>query len=164
MIGNDIVDLKLASVESNWRRSNFITKIFTVSEQNFIARSKNPELEVWKLWSRKEAAYKIYNRETGMRGYFPWKLECSNAEKSFGKEVGLVGIGNQLYHTETYISQEFIYTIAVTTVKMFHKIIAVNQDEQIIKINGLPFLERELKPVSITHHGRFERKITLLDT
>ena len=89
MIGNDIVDLKLASVESNWRRPNFITKIFTVSEQNFIARSKNPELEVWKLWSRKEAAYKIYNRETGMRGYFPWKLECSITETFENKEFVL---------------------------------------------------------------------------
>lgn len=163
MIGNDIVDLKLAKVESNWRRPNFLNKIFTFSEQDFIAQSENPELEVWKLWSRKEAVYKIYNRETGIRGYFPWKADCSITETFENKECGLVSINNKVYHTETYINKDFIYTIAVTTVKMFHKIIAVNQDEQIIKINGLPFLERELKPVSITHHGRFERKITLID-
>ena len=164
MIGNDIVDLKLASVESNWRRPNFLNKICTFSEQNFIAQSKNPELEVWKLWSRKEAAYKIYNRETGIRGYFPWKLECSITETFENKECGLVSINNKVYHTETYVDKDFIYTIAATSLQLFDKITAVKQCQIILKINGLPFLQSKLKPVSITHHGRFDRKITLVDS
>ena len=42
MIGNDIVDLQLAKKQSNWQRKGFLDKQFTVSEQEEIARSKNP--------------------------------------------------------------------------------------------------------------------------
>ena len=78
MIGNDIVDLALAKKESNWKRNRFLDKIFTTKEQVLIVDAENPEIMVWNLWSRKEAAYKIYNRETGIRGYFPLQLECSS--------------------------------------------------------------------------------------
>ena len=76
MIGNDIVDLALAKKESNWQRNRFLDKIFTKNEQQIILNDANPEIMVWNLWSRKEAAYKIYNRETGIRGFFPLQLEC----------------------------------------------------------------------------------------
>lgn len=164
MIGNDIIDLQLAKVQCNWRRPNYLNKIFTVDEQDFITHSENPDLEVWKLWSRKEAAYKIYNRQTGIRGYFPWKIDCSIAKRGNDKELGLVSIENKLYYTETHIDRDFIYTIAATSLQLFDKIIAVNESEIIIKINGIPYIESGLKPVSITHHGCFERKITLLDS
>jgi hypothetical protein len=39
---------------------------------------------VWNLWSRKEAAYKIYNRATGIRGYFPLNLECAYENSTTG--------------------------------------------------------------------------------
>ncbi len=163
MIGNDIVDLQLAKRQSNWQRKNFLEKIFTSKEQMFILNSEIPEIEVWKLWSRKEAAYKIYNRETGVRGYFPWKLECSIPENSEEKKEKYVSIENKKYFTETFVFNDFIYSISVESVDLFDKIIDVNEEEKIIKINDLPFLENSLKPVSITHHGRFSRKISLLD-
>lgn len=164
MIGNDIIDLQLAKVQSNWQRPNFLNKIFTVNEQIFINQSQNPELEVWKLWSRKEAAYKIYNQETGIRGYFPWKLDCSIAKRVDNREFGLVSIENKIYHTETYIHQDYIYSVSTTSLQLFNKITDLNHNDKIFKINGIPFLENKLQPVSITHHGRFERKITLLDS
>ena len=164
MIGNDIVDLQLAKIQSNWQRPNYLEKIFSKEEIQFILNAENSELEVWKLWSRKEAAYKIYNRETGIRGYFPWKLKCSNPEITEDKEIGLVLIEDKVYCTETYVNQDYIYTIASKSVQLFDKIIAVNQHDTIIKMEGMPFLETNLKLVSITHHGRFERKITLLDS
>jgi hypothetical protein len=40
-----------------------------------ISNAENPDNMVWNLWSRKEAAYKIYNRVTGIRGYFP-EVRC----------------------------------------------------------------------------------------
>ena len=80
MIGNDIIDLALALKESNWKRKGFLDKIFTKNEQLLILNTQNPEVMVWNLWSRKEAAYKIYNRQTGIRGYFPLQLECFNME------------------------------------------------------------------------------------
>ena len=71
MIGNDIVDLELARKESNWKRKGFLDKIFAKNEQLLIFNAENPDTMVWNLWSRKEAAYKIYNRQTQIRGYFP---------------------------------------------------------------------------------------------
>lgn len=163
MIGNDIVDLQVAKVESNWKRPRFIQKIFTEKEQNFIKNALNPELEIWKMWSRKEAAYKIYNRETGIRGYFPWKLECSTEEDLFANSDCFVTINTKKYFTKTYVNEDCVYTIAVRDKLIFHKIRAINQEDKIIKINGLPYIENSTTPVSISHHGRFERKITLVD-
>lgn len=162
MIGNDIVDLQAAKVESKWKRPGFISKIFTEREQKFIKNALNPELEVWKLWSRKEAAYKIYNRETGIRGYFPWKLECSLEKDSHTNYHHFVTIGTRKYFTKTYFNQDFVYTIAIKNEFILEKIRAVNHEDKITKINGLSFIENSKIPVSITHHGRFERKITLV--
>ena len=50
MIGNDIIDLDLTKIQSNWQRPKFLEKIFTLKERNFIQKAENPELEVWKLW------------------------------------------------------------------------------------------------------------------
>ncbi len=161
MIGNDIVDLQLAKTQSNWQRPKFLEKIFTANEREFIRQSAKPELEVWKLWSRKEAAYKIFNRETGIRGYFPWKLVCSIDEFSGGKFLGKVIIGDKIYFTETIQNDEFVYTIAANSLVVINSIIEINPAERIIKVEGLPFTESGRKPVSITHHGRFRRKIIL---
>ena len=160
MIGNDIVDLQLARTQSNWQRPRFLQKIFTQKEQNFIQQSVNPELEVWKLWTMKESAYKIFNRETGIRGFFPWKLECSISLLKDGKFHGCVSIEDKIYFTETIVNQDFVYTIAAT-LDLIATIVEVNPQTEIIKIDGIPFAKNGLKPVSITHHGRFEKKITL---
>ena len=47
MIGNDVVDLALAKIESNWQRKGFLNKIFTENEKILIQKSKNQELMVW---------------------------------------------------------------------------------------------------------------------
>lgn len=60
MTGNDIVDIKQAAAESNWKRKGFLEKIFTPHEQEYIGQSALPEEMVWKLWSMKESAYNIY--------------------------------------------------------------------------------------------------------
>lgn len=161
MIGNDIVDLQLAKIQSNWQRPRFIEKIFTTSEQDFIRKSDNPELEIWKLWTMKEAAYKVYNRETGIRGFFPWKLECSVADFHKGKFLGKVVIEDKIYFTKTIFKDDFVYTIAANSLDSLEKIIEIDAGEKIIKIDGLPFTAIGKKLVSITHHGRFGRKIGL---
>ena len=161
MIGNDIVDLQLAKTQSNWHRPRFLEKIFTEEEREFIYISESPELEIWKLWSRKEAAYKIYNRETGIRGFFPWKLVCNIDEVRNGKFHGSVSIEDKIYFTETFVNNEFVYTVAANSLDLIAAIVDVNPQNEIIKIDSIPFNKCGLKPVSITHHGRFEKKITL---
>jgi phosphopantetheinyl transferase len=65
-------------------RPGYLNKIFTTKEQLLISSAENPNTMVWNLWSRKEAAYKIYNRATGIRGYFPLNLECAYENSTTG--------------------------------------------------------------------------------
>jgi phosphopantetheinyl transferase (holo-ACP synthase) len=165
MIGNDIVDLALAHQQSNWKRKGFLDKIFTQSEQMLILNSENPTNMVWNLWSRKEAAYKIYNRKTQIRGYFPLQLECFDLEVIDGVIFGKVVIKNFKYFTKTVLSNQFINTIAVENHQDFDKIKTLGNRKNIQKINGIPeYFETDnlsIKPVSISHHGRFEQIITI---
>ena len=161
MIGNDIVDLASAKKESNWQRKGFLNKIFTQKEQLLIANADNPEVMVWNLWTRKEAAYKIYNRQTDIRGYFPLQLECFYESET----LGTVYCNGNRYYTETKISDESIYTIAVVEKEYLIQIKEVNLEDKIFKKNGIPFIIEEFSeiknPVSISHHGRFWKGITL---
>jgi phosphopantetheinyl transferase (holo-ACP synthase) len=163
MIGNDIVDLALAQKESNWKRKGFLDKIFTQNEQLLILNSENPAVMVWNLWSRKEAAYKIYNRKTQIRGYFPLQLECFDLDSIDEIILGKVVIKGFIYFTKTEINSEFINTIAVENPQYFDKIKTLENRKNIQKINGIPeYFEKEnsmSRPVSISHHGRFEQII-----
>ena len=39
MIGNDIIDLSLAAIQSNWQRAGFLEKQFTKKEREYILNS-----------------------------------------------------------------------------------------------------------------------------
>lgn len=166
MIGNDVVDLALARKESNWERKGFLDKIFTKQEQLLILNSENPENMVWNLWSRKEAAYKIYNRQTQIRGYFPLQLECFTTQNKNGFSYGKVIIKEEIYFTKTTLSSQYINTIAVVKMDDFDKIKILKNRNNIYKSKGVPFyLDHEnsiSKLVSISHHGRFNRIICLV--
>jgi phosphopantetheinyl transferase (holo-ACP synthase) len=162
MIGNDIVDLDLALKKSNWKRNRFLDKIFSSDEQQLILNSENQDLMVWNLWSRKEASYKIYNRQTGIRGFFPLRFEChyNNANS------GIVSIDGFVFYTQTEIATNYIYSVAVSKKECFKKIRVLDTTTIIKKENGIPYLLDPVSnsriPVSITHHGRFQRIISVL--
>ncbi|MDN3673427.1 4'-phosphopantetheinyl transferase superfamily protein [Flavobacterium branchiarum] len=155
MIGNDIIDLETAKRESNWKRNRFLDKIFTPQEQFLILNSDVPEIMVWNLWSRKEAAYKIYNRDTNINGYFPTKLICFYESAN----LGTVSINNNLYHTKTIITKDCIHTVAVSQKENLTKIIKLDYNTKIFKNQRLPYiidtLTKNAIPISISHHGRF---------
>jgi len=161
MIGNDIVDLEVARYQSNWQRKGFLDKIFTIKEQRIILHCENPELLVWNLWTRKEAAYKIFNRSTQIRAFIPLRLEC-NVINEF---EGTISINHQTYFTQTEITESSVYTVAVSERLFFSKIQVLSSEQPILKENGIPFLmdsaTNKKNPVSITHHGRFWNGITL---
>lgn len=160
MIGNDVVDLELAKTESNWQRNGFLDKIFSKNEQNLIQNSKNQEITIWNLWSRKEAVYKIWNRKSAIRKYNPIQFECFDLDL----EIGKVFYDSIVYYTKTDISTDFIYTIAVCNLDDFSNIETLDNSIKYEKENGIPFYineNQEVKPISKTHHGRFERIITI---
>ncbi|MDN3677586.1 4'-phosphopantetheinyl transferase superfamily protein [Flavobacterium paronense] len=164
MIGNDIIDLALAKKESNWKRRGFLDKLFTPNEQLYILNSDDPETAVWNLWSRKEACYKIYNRQTNIRGFIPLRLECFDIESKEGIIHGIVVCYDTTYYTQTTINSEFVETNALLHPIFFYKIKTLSSSEQLIKTNELPFyydlINKILNPASKSHHGKFERIIS----
>lgn len=108
MIGNDIVDLQLASIQSNWKRPGFLDKQFTTEEKKQILDSENPFNKTWLLWSMKEAAYKCYVQKHKRRFFAPKLFKCvldnDCQGKVFYKEI--------IYETKSSITDDYIHTIA----------------------------------------------------
>ncbi len=161
MIGNDVVDLALTRKESNWRRSGFLDKIFTKREQIMITNSKNPEIVVWNLWSRKEATYKVINRQTQKRVFTPLLLECFDIETNEHEILGKTLYQRKIYFTQTIINEEFIYSDCVIIKEDFKNIKIIHSKHIAKDIYGIPYNLMSGNPVSVTHHGRFEKKVEL---
>ena len=164
MIGNDVIDIALTKIESNWKRRGFLDKIFTESEKLLISESNNPEILVWRFWSQKEAAYKIVNRQTKIRIYNPLQFECSFTATVNGMHSGKVVFKETIYHTLTEINSEFIHTIAALGEDCLQQIYEIQPDENIMKEAGIPLFTNpdngQVRPASISHHGRFRKAIT----
>jgi phosphopantetheinyl transferase (holo-ACP synthase) len=185
MTGNDIVDIATAAAETNWRRKDFLQKIFTEKEQLYIKSASIPDQTVWRLWTMKESAYKIYIRQYGGRFFAPQKLSCTLLSETTGQVI----INTILYQTLTSSTNEYIYSIAVPQGNkedflnhcfdipafypnhqelIYNKMIAryagikfqnKNNFTILKEKNNIPYLycrkEKMKIPVSITHHGNF---------
>lgn len=161
MIGNDIIDLALSRIESNWKRKGFIDKVFTENEQKIISSSENPEITVWSLWSRKEAAYKIYHRQTKNRVFIPKRIECDVTRIQNAYFFGKVKIDGVAFATRTEVTTAYIYTEALKDSSDFEKIESIHLTNIFKDEYGIPNAKFSNNPVSITHHGTFERSIQL---
>jgi phosphopantetheinyl transferase (holo-ACP synthase) len=166
MIGNDVIDLVQSKKDSNWRRRGFVSKLFTEQEQLLIVNSPDPEIVVWLLWSMKEAAYKIWNRQTGIRKYMPKRLLCSVIEQSSYKARGEVICEGNRYYTKTIVCPEFIHTVAAGELVHLDNVVEIKKGEIVKDSRGVPSIILEhngtLLPVSVSNHGRFERIVALL--
>lgn len=170
MLGNDIVDLQKAGLESNWRRKGYLDKLFNTEEQQQILSSSNPETTLWLFWSMKEAAYKVINRETSERFYSPKKFVCIINENN-----GSVNFEGKIMHTKSVINQHFIHTIASSISEELKKIQttylentstylsdfnSASKRYQLEKdVNGIPNLadktNGESHFASVSHHGKY---------
>ncbi|TKC06711.1 4-phosphopantetheinyl transferase family protein [Pedobacter polaris] len=148
MIGNDVVDLLQASIESNWKRKGYLAKIFTTEEQHIIQNSKDANATVWLLWSMKEAAYKIHNRKTKLRNFAPSKLICKIDYLRNGI-MGSVSSGGEKYYTSSEINLNYIHTIAAQEQTQLAYIST--------SIYEIPYPSdyRLSKPACISHHGNY---------
>lgn len=175
MIGNDIVDLKIAKAENKSENNRFLNKVFTEQEQGVIRSSSNPEAQLWVFWSMKETAYKAHQRIFKLsRKIEPLSFDCYLDEEP---ERGYVQIGGNSFPVRLQMNSEYIYC-QTGSINSFHKIfkdkesrsmfvnevatkfecspldIRIEKDE-----NGIPSLYFEnsprILPISISHHGRF---------
>jgi phosphopantetheinyl transferase (holo-ACP synthase) len=165
VIGNDVIDLQQSRQESNWQRKGFLEKLFTGEEQCFIANSSDPEIIVWLMWSMKEAAYKILNRQTKKREFIPNKLLCKIGSQTCSSATGQVFYFGNTYHTTTFLSEDIIHTIAVNFLNDLALVIEIERKDILKDVNGIPWIntlgEEDYKVVSISNHGRFEKIVTL---
>jgi len=146
MIGNDLVDLHCASIESNWERKGFLDKLFTTSEKSQIHSSADPFLLVWKYWTMKEAAYKIYSRMTGIRSFAPLKLCCTLSEHTYETVL----IDNLMFYTCTNTTDNYIHTTAGLQSDQLAKI----RIEIIHYCGELPAYASR-NPACVSHHGQY---------
>jgi len=107
MIGNDIVDITEAKQKSNWQRPRFLDKLFTVQEQQLIQNAHDPFLKVWRLWSMKEAAYKLYTQIQPSRFYNPKQFECE-----INDSEGKVSYKDFSCYTKTQMTSQYIISEA----------------------------------------------------
>lgn len=108
MTGNDIIDLAAAAAASNWKRKGFLEKLFTAQEQQYIHACTSPATMLWRLWSMKESAYKIYNRQYHIRSFAPTQFAC----RIIDEEKGTVTIAGLSYQTTSDSKQEYVYSVA----------------------------------------------------
>lgn len=184
MIGNDIVDLKLAKKQSNWRRKGFLEKVFSLNEQAMIFDAAEPDVIVWELWSMKESAYKAVLRVRKEIRINPKDFDCL----MLNEHKGMVKYGGEVYHTVSEINQDFVHTQACSITfdaRLFSKVlktdqscldsnqlyhtmisaVAVNKgcdmNDMVIRKNrlGIPelYMRGKKMPVlcSLSHHGRY---------
>jgi len=108
MTGNDIVDITTAAIESNWKRKGYLQKIYTDQELQYIQNAAAADYMVWRLWSMKESAYKLYSRQMDVRFFAPRNLSCTLINET----SGWVKINHIIYYTQTCSSQHYVYTTA----------------------------------------------------
>ena len=107
MVGNDLVDLNEARRTSNWQRPRYLDKIFTSNEQGYIKDAENSFRMIWRLWSMKEAAYKLYTQIYPSRFYNPSGFECEVTN-----HTGLVKFKDLLFYVETKETLHYILSEA----------------------------------------------------
>ncbi|WP_142685192.1 4'-phosphopantetheinyl transferase family protein [Chitinophaga polysaccharea] len=176
MIGNDIIDLRAAAVESRTHRKGFLEKLFHPCEIRMIREAAAPELVTWLLWSCKEAVYKIVHRNTRERKYAPQQFTCSiEQEHVYGEITGTICHNNHNYYYQSQVTDDYIHTCAATGDLLLRET-AVYTDvqvagnytgfmQQVLSAKelfykdemGIPYiLHREngrCLPVSVSHHG-----------
>ncbi|TDO24339.1 4'-phosphopantetheinyl transferase family protein [Pedobacter duraquae] len=146
MIGNDLVDLRCALKESNWKRKGFLEKLFTPSEQAHILSAEDPFLHVWQYWTMKESAYKIYSRITKTRSFAPTRLACTYVSNGHGTVI----MNSLIYFTKTEINGDYIHTIAAESSIQLEKI-----KIEIIQYCGEMPVYASKNPSCVSHHGQF---------
>ncbi|MDP5081081.1 MAG: 4'-phosphopantetheinyl transferase superfamily protein [Winogradskyella sp.] len=122
MIGNDIVDLAEAKRMSNWQRPGFLEKLFTPQEQQLIQNSEQQFLMVWRLWSMKEAAYKLYTQLHPSRFYNPKQFHCE-----INNSEGKVRYNLFSCEVKTKITSQYIISEA--------RLVSMDMTSECIKLN-----------------------------
>ncbi len=109
MVGNDIIDVKKVRQEIRYKDPRFIDKLFTTAEQFYIKQSRDSILMLWRLWSIKESAYKLFIQNGGGRFFNPKKISCV-----LDGNHSIASINTFKCKVTTRISSDYIFSHTVT--------------------------------------------------
>ena len=160
-MGNDIVDLALAKIESNWKRKGYLNKLFTDLEQNYIRTAKNQDIMVWILWSLKESTYKAYQRIQINRGFYPQKIKIKSLEIKDSIALSKLELFGMDFFGKTIITSEWIHSIVTTKVSDLNQILEVKPKDIKKDKNFLPYCAISNQSISISHHGAYQKIVQL---
>lgn len=179
MIGNDIIDLERAKIESDWRRKGYLNKLFTSFEQELINSTTDLDIMVWSLWSMKEAVYKAEYRSSLKFEYAPLNAYCIDLKRTIKGFESQFVYNEKKYFTITEVIPNFIHTIAFKSKADYKNIKSIvrkyypKKYESYLKtVNFLSHQEKIFKneygvpsvlnidtgyinPLSISHHGDY---------
>ncbi|WP_052496072.1 4'-phosphopantetheinyl transferase family protein [Pedobacter lusitanus] len=175
MIGNDIVDLRQAELDSNWQRKGYLDKICTAPEQQMILTALYPARMLWLIWTMKESACKIVQRKTGIRSYVPLKFCCEVACHDGLQASGTVNYLEEIFQIRTEIKDNCIHSSAVPQSSDFEHLHlhylqpSATYREEFNSLSGLyllagtpsglPELTHQITghkhAVSVSHHGEY---------
>ncbi|MDR5590276.1 4'-phosphopantetheinyl transferase superfamily protein [Christiangramia sp. SM2212] len=175
MIGNDIIDLKLASRSDRSLSPRFLNKICSTKEIEEINNTLDPQLLVWKFWSLKEATYKAHQRRFNLKRKFnPASFHCSISSKN----NAVVQIDEFQYNLNSEITTDYIHSYVESGYidlgiysglkKSRHQIISrvgellsippalidIKKNENYVPSLVLNRTDKTL-PISLSHHGSF---------
>jgi phosphopantetheinyl transferase (holo-ACP synthase) len=169
MLGNDVVDLKLAKQQIRWNTKAFQQKVLHPKEMNQYNSSPLRYNDFWKIWSIKETAYKAHQRNKNHRPKFnPFDFLVEINSSTSSKVI----LDNYEYNIISFVTDKYIYSYTasndVYSVQNFDlnlKNTFYNEglkrqylNNRVIKNEyGIPFLLENNKavPISITHHGSY---------
>ncbi|MCH2187361.1 4'-phosphopantetheinyl transferase superfamily protein [Myxococcota bacterium] len=89
MVGNDVVDVIDFEAEPLAARDRFDARVFRPVEREAILRSPNPSRERWCHWAAKEAAYKLFKKQSPATIFSPVRFEVDLFEEPEGWRLGL---------------------------------------------------------------------------
>jgi hypothetical protein len=150
MIGNDLVDLQEASLQSDWKRKGYLNKVFSAAEREQIMTTEQPDQLVWLFWSMKEAVYKIDSRLTGIRCFAPASLDCMEVSINGGRATGIVTVDQKTYFTESDLKMAYIHS---TAAQYAARLRTIRKEVYLNPLKSLDYKVRE--PACVSHHGRY---------
>lgn len=110
-IGNDTVNLLHPANKRVERSARYLDKCYTPREQELVLSGDSPMENMWRLWSCKEAAYKVLKKMDSTLSFVPKQFEVSFSTENSLNEAQ-VHFGEQVIYCSTNISNGAVTTIA----------------------------------------------------
>lgn len=160
MIGNDIIDLRLAHFDNEQRFERYAKKVCTAKEISQFGKFEKPLHSLWRFWSLKESAFKAAVRKGSASQFSPkaYEVKLINAQKS------LVSFNTDVFKGFTEVGEHFIHSYVTSDGKRV-QLNTVFSGQNLrrrltLKFDGrLPciFLDGSgWQMASLSHHGQFQ--------